>query len=221
MAVPQQSFLTRCVEAVKFFGQYIRHPGTIGAVLPSSNSLAKQIVSEIAKDPSLPPRLILEIGAGTGVFTDKIFKRMNPGDTLHLVEFDKGLARGLKERYQQNPNVKVFCCSILDYEVSENKRYDHVVSGLPLNSFPAPMVARIFQKYKELPREGGTLSYFDYRFLPSIKRIALGKRAREEFDRILVQKANFYANYGVRKKTVVVNVPPARVLHHKITTAAS
>lgn len=220
MAIPRQSFVTRCVSSVKFFGQYLRHPTTIGSLWPSSKHLAKQMVSEIEKNPHLPPRLILEAGPGTGVFTDRILKRMNPGDRLHLVEFDESLARDLREKYRANPSIVVFHLSILDYENTEHEKYDHVVSGLPMNSFPAATVRQFFRKFQELTREGGTLSYFDYRYLPTLKRasLALRKRAREDFDNIISQKKRFFSQYGRRESTVYRNLPlpPARVLHHVI-----
>ena len=216
MAVLHEPFLSRCVTAVRFFVRFLRNPKTIGAILPSSGSLAKRIVSEIQKNPCLPPRRILEIGPGTGVFTDKIIDRLNPDDTLHLVEFDPKLATQLQQRYRGIRMVKVFHRSILDYTVPEERKYDHVVSGLPLNSFPAPMVTEIFEKYRKLPKEGGTLSYFDYRFLPALKRVALDDEKCAEFDEVLSQKDAFFAQYGIREETVLGNAPPARVLHHRL-----
>jgi phospholipid N-methyltransferase len=220
MAVPRQSFVTRCVSSVKFFGQYLRHPTTIGSLWPSSKYLAKQIVSEIQKGQTIPPRRILEVGPGTGAFTDKIIKRMNPGDILHLVEYEESLARELREKYKKIPNVVVFHRSILDHEDPEHKNYDHVVSGVPMNSFPPSMVKQFFTKFKELTREGGTLSYFDYKYLPVLKRasLVLHKQARAEFDNVLSQKDTFYSQYGFRKATVYRNLPlpPARVLHHRM-----
>ena len=216
MAVLHQSFLARCVTAVRFFGRFLRSPGTIGAILPSSGSLAKRIVSDIQKNPRLPPRRILEIGPGTGAFTDKILDRLNPDDTLHLVEFDQNLATQLRQKYKGIRMVKVFHRSILDHSVPENRKYDHVVSGLPLNSFPAPMVSEIFEKYEALPKDGGTLSYFDYRFLPALRRASLPDDERAEFDGILSQKKEFFAQYGTSQETVFGNAPPARVLHHRL-----
>ena len=217
MGVPRRSFVTKCVRTVKFFGLYVLHPKRIGALTPSSPALAKEIVSEIKKDPQLPGRRILEVGPGTGVFTDKIIKRMNANDTLDLVEFDENLARDLKRDYSEIRNVRVHYCSILDYRVPPEKKYDHIVSGLPLNSFPARMVEQIFTKFKELSREGTTLSYFEYPGLPELKRkMLLNAKAREDFRELLTQKAAFYKQYGFREGVVKQKPLDAKVLHHRI-----
>lgn len=216
LSIPKATFLDKCRQAFKFFKEYIHDSQTVGAVLPSSSALAKEIVSEIPKDPQARPRVILEIGPGTGSFTDKIIKRMNPKDTLHLVEFDKKFCLQLQARYKHIPNVRVFHQSILDYGVDATKKYDHIVSGLPLNSFPTEMVQKIFEKYKELSKNGATLSYFDYRFLPKIKNFYLSEEEKKAFEDILRQKELFYSQYGLREATTFSNVPPARILHHRV-----
>jgi len=221
MAVLPPPFLSKCVTAVRFFGQFLRNPGTIGAILPSSGQLAKRIVSEIQKNPSLPSRRILEIGPGTGAFTDKIIDRLNPGDTLHLVEFDETLANELRQKYKGIRMVKVFQCSILNFTVPEDGLYDHVISGLPLNSFTPQMVSQVFEKYATLPKDGGTLSYFDYRFLPTLRRAALDEKERAAFDEILRRKETFFAQHGTKEETVLGNAPPARVLHHRLGPLAT
>ena len=220
MVVPRDSFVTKCVSTARFFGQFIQHPKTIGAFSPSSKSLAKVIVSKIQKNSSVSPRRILEIGPGTGAFKDKIIKRMNPNDKLDLVELDKELADQLKTRYKGTPNVTVHCCSILDYTVPKNKRYDHIVSGLPLNAFSAKMVEEVFEKYRGLAQIGGTISYFEYLFLPTFQRVSLSKEKRANLDNILAQKASFFDKYGEGKTSVFSNFPPAQVVHHKIKVGA-
>ena len=82
------------------------------------------------------------------------------------------------------------------------------------------MVAEIFKKFQELTRNGGSLSYFEYRALPAIKRVALSDERLAEFDDILSQKANFYRRFGTRSATVFINAPPAKVLHHRLADSA-
>jgi phosphatidylethanolamine/phosphatidyl-N-methylethanolamine N-methyltransferase len=214
MVVPSASFWDKCISTLKFFCRFLQDFKQIGAIAPSSSSLAKEITSKLVKDQSLPPRRILEIGPGTGSFTDKIVKRMNFGDTLDLVEFDKKFVDTLTIKYGKIPGVRIYHQSILDYSSIEG--YDHVVSGLPLNSFSNTDVKEVFKKYTSLLKKGGTLSYFDYLFLPTIKQFMLNKEECVEFDRILAQKEAFFNQYGTSKATVPLNAPPARVLHHTL-----
>lgn len=218
MVVPKMSYWGSLRKSLSFLKEYIQATETVGALFPSSSYLAKEISSAIPKDLHAARRRILEIGPGTGVFTDKIIKRMNPSDRLCLVEYDNKFYEQLKERYKDIPNVKVIHMSILDYKVDPCKRYDFVISGLPLNSFSVSDVRKIFLKFKDLTAEGGTLSYFDYLLLPKIKRLYLDDEDRLNFDAILRMKKDFFATYGQRIKKVLLNVFPARVLHHRLTS---
>lgn len=212
--IPKSSLRASLKKTFGFLKEYIRDPQTVGSLFPSSKYLAKEIVSKIPKDPKVGGRRILEIGPGTGVFTDRIIKRMNPSDTLDLVEFDEKFCAQLRERYRNLPNVRVFQKSILDHEVQRDRKYNYVVSGLPLNSFSVEMVRKIFEKFEELTARDGYLSYFDYLFLPAIKRVGLNKEEKQSFDAILSLKERFFEKRGEEKNYVMRNLFPARVLHH-------
>ncbi len=220
MVVPRQAFWRKCKESFDFLVEFLLHSGTVGALLPSSKYLAKEMASELPIDSCAPKRLVLEIGPGTGVFTDRIIKRLNPTDELHLVEFDENFCAQLQEKYRHLSNVKVFHQSILDYSTAERK-YDYVFSGLPLNAFPASTVQKIFTKFQELTAEGGSLSYFEYQFIPVIMRLWQDSSHRVEIDSIGAQKKAFYEQHHFRKATVFRNVPPAMVLHHRFVTVGS
>ena len=112
--IPSQSLKKRVGNAVKFFLQFITHPSTVGSLAPSSKGLAKSIVRQIPKslESHAKPRRILEVGPGTGAFTDQIIHRLNPNDTLHLVEFDEDFCKLLIEKYKDIPNVTIFHQSI-------------------------------------------------------------------------------------------------------------
>ena len=216
--LPQSSLKVSLKKALGFLKEYIHDPKTVGSLFPSSKYLAKEIVSKIPKDPHAEGRRILEIGPGTGVFTDKIIKRMNSSDTLDLVEYDETFCAQLRERYQRFPNVRVLQKSILDHEVQRDRKYNYVVSGLPLNSFPVEMVQRIFKKFEDLTAKDGSLSYFDYLFLPTIKRVGLNNEAKQSFDVILSLKKDFFEKRGEKIVYVMRNVFPARVLHHSFSS---
>src|SRR5271166_6517937 len=78
-----------------FFRAWIRGPLRVGAVAPSGRRLACLITSEIM----LSSAPILELGAGTGVFTRALLARGIPEDQLTLVECDPGLAHILQVQF--------------------------------------------------------------------------------------------------------------------------
>lgn len=202
------------MNGLKFLFQFMKHPKIVGAIVPSSRTLAREICSLIPKDPKASKRLILEVGPGTGTFTDTIIQKMNPEDDLHLVEFDAQFCHALTKKYSHLPNVTVFCRSFTEHYSTNDTPYDFIVSGLPLNSFQAPFVESIFKKFKELTREKSTLSYFEYLFVPNISRMFAAPHVKANVNEILRIKKNFYDQHALRTADIILNCPPARVVHH-------
>lgn len=216
LVVPKRSLIDRCKEGVRFFTEFIRSPSTVGAILPSSKHLAKEIVKEIPKDRKAPERLILEVGPGSGIFTDKIISRMNPNDELHLVELDEAFCKVLTEKYRHIPNVKVFNKSILDHTDPSAREYDYVVSGLPLNAFEPKLVSDIFAKFTALTKKNGKISYFEYLGVPAIKMLFSEPEECEKLKKVLSIKKAYHEAHDKGVGKVFLNVPSARVLHHQI-----
>jgi len=100
MAIPKKTLWEKISDIFAFITEFIKHPTTVGAILPSSHKLAKEIVSQIPKDLKAEARTICEIGPGDGVFTDEIIKRMNKDDKLVLVEYDTAFCSKLEKRYK-------------------------------------------------------------------------------------------------------------------------
>ena len=59
-----------------FLSQVLSNFGTVGAIAPSSPLLAKAIVQPLQDRPERPIS-VLEVGAGTGVFTARILKSLD------------------------------------------------------------------------------------------------------------------------------------------------
>ena len=66
-----------------FLLQYITHPRTVGAILPSSKRLARKMVESIDFENA---KCIVELGPGTGVFTENILKKRNKDTIIILIE---------------------------------------------------------------------------------------------------------------------------------------
>ncbi len=213
MTVPARSLCEKIQSACSFFLEFLQHPTVVGSILPSSGALAKAIVRPIPNDENCAPRMLLEVGPGTDGFTDRIIKRMNPEDTLHLVEYNEKFCNILTERYKHLPNVKVFHRSILDHEKT---KYDYIISGLPLNTFESAMVDKVFQKFEELSAPDATLSYFEYPFIKKIAHTFSNTQEQSRLEEIDLLKKNFYEKHQDHTTDVVWNIPPARIRHHKM-----
>src|SRR5262245_52870673 len=81
----------------RFFRSWIADPVRVAAVAPSSDALSRLITSEIqaADGP------ILELGAGTGVFTRALLGRGVRENDLTLVEYGSDFMRALQLRFPQ------------------------------------------------------------------------------------------------------------------------
>jgi len=216
--VPTMSFWDRQKINLQFLGRFFKFPQVVGSLTPSSARLAQAIVKQIPKECE-KKRYILEVGPGTGVFTDKIIKRLNPADELHLVEYDSLFFQLLKAKYSHIPNVKIFQADITTYQSgNENKhqiKYDFIISGLPLNKFSVEFVEKIFGKYEQISKTGTIISYFEYLFIPTLIKV-LNKRKYRHLKPVLDKKETFYQHYKHSIDKVWLNITPAQVRHHQM-----
>ena len=211
--IPETEFGPKIKNGLQFLDRFMNDPKNIGALFPSSKYLAKEIVRIIPKlepDSNETGRMILEIGPGTGSFTDKIIRRMGQKDVLHLVELEASFCKLLTEKYAsliQQGRLQIFNISILDH--APPTKYDFMVSGLPLNAFSPLTVQQIFDKLVQIGKVDSKLSYFEYLMLPAIKGIF-----SEQIREIQEIKDSFQKKYNLGRVDVLLNFPPAMVRHH-------
>lgn len=207
---------------VHFLIRFAQNPLTVGSIAPSSIFLAKKIVKLLPTHASGVGRHYLEVGAGTGVFTEEIIKRLKNHDQLDIVEVDPEFCEILRKKYAAH-NVRVHCGPIEEWRPAY--KYDHLVSGLPLNGFSPEQVSNILTKLRNLTKINGTISYFEYIALPSIKSICLeilarigiiSSEYRNNFQKVLEIKELFYKTHGRMQEVVYLNALPARVFHLQI-----
>jgi phospholipid N-methyltransferase len=109
----------------------------IASFAPSSRYMARKIIDGIDWDKA---KCIVELGAGTGPITAEIVKRVKPHTKLLVIELDPTLCGRLKSRFHDVPNVDVVQGDATQFDKLLLERglpqVDHVLSGLPLPSFP-------------------------------------------------------------------------------------
>lgn len=146
-----------------FIKQYIKNPGFVGAILPSSKYLADKMVETINfKSASC----IMEYGPGTGVFTDKILKARKSDTILLIFETNEVFYNLLQEKYKNEPNLHIINDSAEHIEKYMAKYHipwaDYIVSGLPFTSLPQIASANILKQTQSHLRQDGRFVLFQY-----------------------------------------------------------
>lgn len=91
------------------------------------------------------------------------------------------------------------------------RRYDVIVSGLPLTNFTPGQVRTIMDHYLKLLHPGGTLTYFGYLATCTARRL-LGSRTESARHRAAERVMDDYQRrYATGRWTVWANLPPAHV----------
>lgn len=119
-----------------FFRQWLKNPLGVAAISPSSAQLARQMLLELPHGA----RRVIELGGGTGVFTQALLDHGIAAQDLLVLELNEELHQHLQRRF---PQVSVVCADARSLvEIAAGKGFtaaepaDAVMSGLGLLSMP-------------------------------------------------------------------------------------
>jgi phosphatidylethanolamine/phosphatidyl-N-methylethanolamine N-methyltransferase len=152
------------MNSLSFFLHWLSDPRQVGAVAPSSKTLAAVITAEIA--PESAP--VIELGPGSGAFTRALLDRGIPQQRLALIEQSPRFASALSERF---PDARVLCAdaAALDsLDLFSGDDAGAVISGLPLLLMSAHKVSAILGSAFERLRPGGAFYQFTYGMRPPV-----------------------------------------------------
>jgi phospholipid N-methyltransferase len=140
-----------------FLGKFLRHGTTIASVAPSSRFLSRTTLRNIDWQRATA---VIELGAGTGPITRAIAERARPDCRVVVVEQDPDFAGLLRERFGRLANFDIVEGSVQDLgSILANRgitAVDHVVSGLPVPSFPRALRNDLFQAVGAVLRPEGS-----------------------------------------------------------------
>lgn len=180
------------IEKLRFFRAWLSNPLKVGAVAPSSASLASVITSEILAD-SGP---VLELGPGTGVFTRALLARGVRETDLTLIEHSADFVRLLNHQFPAASVRQMDASSLIQTDdLLKSNPAVAVVSGLPLLSMPPGKVIETLSGVLSHLRADGAFYQFTYGF-----RCPVSRRVLDQLD----LKAT-------RIGGTLLNIPPASV----------
>jgi Phospholipid N-methyltransferase len=174
-----------------FFRAWLSAPLQVASVTPSGRALALLMTSEISADSGT----VIELGPGTGVFTEALLNRGVCQSDLILVEYSVDVARELTMRFPAATTLRMDAAQLRKFELQTSAPIGAVVSGLPLLSMPVRKVIAILEGAFSHLRHDGAFYQFTYGPRCPIPRPLLDR---------LGLKATFIGR-------TLANVPPAAV----------
>jgi phospholipid N-methyltransferase len=189
-------------EHLLLLSRFVRDPRSVGAIAPSSPSLALAMVEPL--DLRGAARIV-ELGPGTGAFTCAIVSRLGPSARYLAIDRDPAFVERIKRQW---PDVDCVCASAAELPALAATRgmlpIDHVVSGLPFASLPAAVTTQILDGLEQALRPGGTFTTFQY---IHAYRLPAAVAFRRDITRRM--------GATPVRATVMRNLPPAYVLTWK------
>lgn len=178
-----------------FFRQWVRAPLSTASVVPSSRALAEKMIAQVGTDA----RHVIELGAGTGVFTEALLERRAKLEQLLVVELNPQMHEQLCRRFP-GANVVEGDAAELETIVANQTRFgkagvDAIISGLGLLNMPPSIVSAILSSAFAVLKPGAPFIQFTYGPTCPVKR-----ELREEL--------------GIESERVAFtlrNIPPASV----------
>jgi len=182
--------------SLHFFREFLRSPGSVGAVWPSSQALARSMVR--AANVSTAD-FVLEIGPGNGALTGPILESLRPGARFLAIEKSTDLARSVAGKFP-SAQIVAGCATELAVHLDGHGSPDSVVSGLPWAAFGEVLQDTILKQVTSSLHPDGTFATFAY-FGPHWLKAgrAFRKKLGAHFREIR------------RTPVVIANIPPAFV----------
>lgn len=178
-----------------FLRQWMHDPVRTASVAPSGRQLAGLMVAQLPRNCGS----VIEVGAGTGVFTQALLAAGVAPSRLLVVEINRNLAAFLRQRF---PGIAIACADARNLEALAREhgmfdagKPDAVVSGLGLLSMSRALRTAIVGAAFAALAPAGRLIQFTYGPFSPVRRnecAALGIRAR-------------------RSGFALLNLPPASV----------
>ena len=140
-----------------FLGKFLTQGMAIASLAPSSRWLSRTTVRNI--DWAHAAALV-ELGAGTGPITRVIAAKARPDCRVVVLERDPDFARLLRQRFGGlahfdvvEGDIRNLLPILADRQIAT---VDHVISGLPVPSFPQELRRGLFRDVRRILRPGGT-----------------------------------------------------------------
>ncbi|RFS84109.1 SAM-dependent methyltransferase [Actinomadura spongiicola] len=152
------------------FREFLRCPLQVGAVLPSSPSLAAVAARTV---PEHGDPVVVELGPGTGPITKAVQERLGERGRHVAVEVNPRLAESLERRWPRVTVVHGNAVRLPEILTRRGLTADAVISSLPWASFGGELQDKLLAATLNALGDDGVFSAFAYihaRLMPSAVR---------------------------------------------------
>lgn len=174
---------------------------TVGAVAPTGRFVARAMAPEIKKTD--PPKIIVELGVGTGSITEEIVKRLRPQDRFIGIDSNRALLDECKKNIEPMACDRFVCVEHADAQNIKHilkahniTAVDEVICTIPFRALSEHETKKILAQVNDVLVPGGRFVFIRYLIAPVTKEIFQALH-------------NFTV---VKKKIVMSNIPPTEII---------
>jgi phosphatidylethanolamine/phosphatidyl-N-methylethanolamine N-methyltransferase len=150
------------VSKSSFLKQFFKEKKMVGSLAPSSRFLAAKMLNHI---PINEAKIVVELGPGTGVFTQKILEKLGPETQLIVIELNDDFYNALNTKlHHPNLHLKHDSADQIGHFIKELgfEKADLIISSLPLANFPSELRNRLLLTARNFLAEKGKFVQFQY-----------------------------------------------------------
>lgn len=134
----------------------------VGSMTPSSRFLAAKMLNHI---PIKEAKVVVELGPGTGVFTEKILEKLGANTQLIVVELNDDFFNTLQNKlHHPNLHLRHGSADQIGIYLKEFgfEKADLIISSLPLANFPSVLRKDVIETVKNCLDDKGKFVQFQY-----------------------------------------------------------
>ena len=173
-------------EKARFFRSFLANPRQVGAILPTSRRAVRDMLDMADFERA---RTVVELGAGTGVYTEEVLARLRPDARFLAFEVDPDLVATLSGRVEDRRLQLINDSAENVGSYLDGAEVDVIVSGLPFTSLPQPVKRNIFEAMTSVLAPDGVMVAIQYSTM-----------VQRDLERHFA---------SVRRRVSPINVPPA------------
>lgn len=158
-----------------FFRQWLKDPVSVSSISPSSAHLARRMLNELPADA----RRVVELGAGTGVFTSALLEHGIRAEDLLVVELNPALVDLLRQNFPEarvvHGDAREAPRLAREAGFLDDGPADAVFSGLGMLAMNQQAQREVLEAAFELTRDGGSFIQFTYGHTNPVSPVVLAE----------------------------------------------